>query len=91
MWLAKRKWEEMQSRLSYLQGLVKERQIKPGFLETTLYADNEIYVKELRICVSAHDWYLLKKEPFFRALVRYGKNLNKRIRESKQYLDSRID
>lgn len=82
MWVSKRRLKAMESRLSYLEGILKERAMRPGFHETTLYADNEIRWKELRICVSARDWYSLQREPFFQGLVQYGKNLGKQTRES---------
>ncbi len=82
MWVSKRKWAEMESRLSCLEGFAKERAIRAGFHETTSYANNEMCWKEIRICVSARDWYLLQREPFFQELVQYGRDLNKRTQES---------
>lgn len=46
-----------------------------GVHEITLYADNEMYLKELRICVSAHDWYLLKEQPCFLELIEFVHSL----------------
>lgn len=77
MWVSRKKWNAMAERNAYLESQLREREIRPGFRKTILYADNEMYLTEICICVSARDWCLLQKEPFFQDLVRYGKELNK--------------
>lgn len=83
MWIARNKWEEMNDSISYLGEILQDRRMGPGFKETASYADNEMQWKELCICVSAHDWCLLQKEPFFQELERYVKELHRRKEERK--------
>lgn len=81
MWIPKEKWQGMELRMRYLEGILAERAMRIGFFETTLYADNEISHKEFRICISGRDWYKLQKEPFCQELIRYGEDLNRRTQE----------
>lgn len=40
--------------------------MKPGVAEISDgYADNVKYCRELRICLSVHDWNKFVKQPFF--------------------------
>lgn len=47
-----------------------------GVNEITLYADNEMCLKELRICVSVHDWYLLKEQSCYQELIEFIRSLH---------------
>lgn len=46
--------------------------MKPGVAEISDgYADNVKYCRELRICLSVHDWNTFVKQPFFQELIEY--------------------
>lgn len=47
-----------------------------GIHEISYYADNEICMKEIRICVSASDWHLLKDQSCYRELVEFIRSLH---------------
>lgn len=67
----------------------KQSQCIKGVHEINLYADNEMFLKELRICVPVHDWYLLEKQPCYQELVEYVHNLQ--TQENKDNLVCHID
>ena len=46
----------------------------PDMKVTCLYANNEIQVAELQICLSGPDWYVLQNQPFYRELVEFVKD-----------------
>lgn len=43
----------------------------PDMKVTFLYADNEIQVAELQICLSSHDWYILQNQSFYQELIEF--------------------
>ena len=46
--------------------------MEPGVVETIDgYADNVKYCRELRICLSVHDWNKFAEQPFFQELIEY--------------------
>lgn len=46
--------------------------MEPGAAEVIDgYADNVKYCRELRICLSVHDWNKFADQPFFRELIEY--------------------
>ncbi len=87
MWISKEKWQDMEMRIRHLEGLLTERDESAmediGFFENTFYANNEIAYKEFRICISGRDWRKLQKKPFWKELIQYGEELNRR----KKYRD----
>lgn len=85
MRISKKKWQDMEMRMRYLEGLLTERDesaMDIGFFETTFYADNEILQKEFRICISGRDWSKLRKKQFWKELIQYGRDLNRRTQDS---------
>lgn len=82
MWISKERWQGMEMRMRYLEGILAEREMRIGFFENTFYADNEISHKEFRICISGRDWSKLRKKQFWKELIQYGRDLNRRTQDS---------
>lgn len=75
MWISKKKWQVMKERETDLERKIQSQQVGQGIHEITLYADNETYLKELRICVSGRDWYLLTEQDCYQELIQYVQSL----------------
>ena len=89
MWISKKKWQEMEEREADLERKIQSQQVRQGIHEITLYADNETYLKELRICVSGRDWYLLTAQDCYQELIEYVQSLQ--TLKNKENPDSRGD
>lgn len=75
MWVSRKEWEGVKKRTIDIEKYIQNQWSDIGVREFSLYADNEIYLKELRICVSYHDWCLLKSQPCFLELMRFVHSL----------------
>lgn len=75
MWVSRKEWEAIKKRTIDIEKYIQCQRSDRGVREISLYADNEICLKELRICVSSHDWYLLKSQPCFQELMRFVHSL----------------
>ena len=75
MWISKKKWQVMKERETDLERKIQSHQVGQGIHEITLYADNETYLKELRICVSGRDGYLLTEQDCYQELIQYVQSL----------------
>ncbi|MCM1192926.1 MAG: hypothetical protein NC123_15540 [Butyrivibrio sp.] len=76
----RKKWNELNQKRQFIEDAYRMKlPVFPqkGIQIISYYANSEMYLKELCICVSARDWYLLEKEPFFQELVRYVEGLEK--------------